>query len=107
MKALQANAISAVEQNRLPGSDNRRRPTRDRAPTRARARQHGLQVSIAEPPGRLEVGAVFDHGGGIPECSAHPYLHAIIGVGRPVPFAGREIARERGILHRHGRRIAH
>ena len=104
MKALQANAIATVEQNRLLRGDNGGRPPRDRATTRARAGQHGLQVSVSEPPRRLEVVAV-DHGEGVPECSVHPYLDAIIGAGGTVPFTGREIAREWGIGDGHGRRI--
>ena len=57
-EALQANTIPTVEQNRLCHRDDRRRPPRDRAATRARTGQHGLEVSVSEPPGRLEVVAV-------------------------------------------------
>jgi hypothetical protein len=58
MKALQANTIPTLEQNRLLRRDNRRRPPRDRATTRARTGQLGLEVSVSDPPGGLEVVAV-------------------------------------------------
>jgi hypothetical protein len=93
MKALQANAVTAVQQNRLLHRHNGGGPPRDRAPTGARAGQHGLQVSVSEPPWWRKVVAVDDHGGDIPERSAHSYLDAIICGGCAVPLAGGEIAR--------------
>ena len=107
MKALQANAVPAIQQNRLLRRDNRGCTPGDRTPTRTRAGQHGLQVSVAEPPGWREIVAVYDHGGGIPERSAHSYFDAIICDGCAVPFASGEIARWRRVLDGKDRRIPH
>ena len=46
VETLQANAIPAVQQNRLLRRDHPGCPPRDRAPTRAGAGQHRLQVSV-------------------------------------------------------------
>jgi hypothetical protein len=107
METLQANAIPAVQEDRLRGRYDRRRPARDRTPTGVRAREHGLQVLVAEPPGWRKVVAVDDHGEDIPGRSAHPYLDAIIGSGCVVPFASGEVAPLRGILRGKDRGIPH
>ena len=107
MEALQANAVPAVEQDLFLRRNHWGRPPRDRAPTGARTGQHGLQVSVTEPPWWRKVVAVDNHGGDIPERSAHSYLDAIICAGRAVPLAGGEIAGRRGVLDGKDRWVAH
>jgi hypothetical protein len=91
VETLQPDPVTAVEEKVLLGRDHRPRPTHDRAPAGIGARQHGLHVSVPEPPGRLEIVAVYVHGHDAPERSPHPNLHAVVGAGGTVPFTGREI----------------
>src|SRR5690348_1433831 len=114
VKTLQPNSIAAVEQEGFLSSDYRRGPAHDRSTARRRACQHGLQVPVPEPPRRLEIFAVRGHGRDAPERwpmappgSAHTNLHAVVGAGGAVPFASREIARDRRILDRQDGRVTH
>src|SRR6185312_1608443 len=113
VKTLQPNSIATIEQEGFLSRDDRRGPAHDGPTARRRARQHGLQVSVPEPPRWLEIIAVRGHGRDAPEpwpaqtSSAHTNLHAVISAGGAVPFARREIARDWRILGRQDGGIPH
>ena len=128
VKTLQADAVTAIEQDRLLGGDQGRRATRDRSPSCARTCEHRLQVFVPEPPRWLEIGAVIDHGGTAPKrlgacrtCAAmmrrpqagfsnrlaHANFDAVVDASCAIPLSRGEIARDGRVLDRNEPRIAH